>query len=167
MGKIISPIEFVEIITNPVIFLAGPIRGAPKWHEEAIKYLFSQEENLTIVSPSRINRTKIPSEKFSRQREWELYYLDLASKKGAIMFWLPGETEHKCEKSYGAMTRIELGESFVKYSKDNSFRFCIGSDGKFSELDTIKVDLEEYVPGKRIFTTLKETCDEALKIARQ
>ncbi len=167
MVELISPNSYSENIDKPLIFLAGPIRGAPKWHQEAIDYLSSKEDEIMIVSPHRPGGIKISSERFSRQREWELHYLDVASKMGAVMFWLPGEAEHYCNKSYGAMTRLELGEMIASYKTDRSLHFCIGTDGKFSEFDTIKVDMKEYAPYKKIFSSLEETCDEALIIVDQ
>ncbi|MBI2124207.1 hypothetical protein HYT92_00275 [Candidatus Pacearchaeota archaeon] len=217
MNKVIIPRTYVRELTAPLIFLAGPIRCAPNWQDEAIEILFSQEPNLIIASPRRGVRDKIacyiaPGDEtyFSRQRAWERHYLDIASKTGAILFWLPGEAEHDCNKEYGAMTRVELGQwmtnyrnqknnvpphllrcglqghlflgcSEIKSSKlrpnskecgynfghNENVRFCIGSDGNFSELHTIKYDLKLDAPGKEISKTLEETCMEALRLARQ
>lgn len=173
MTQLLIPNEHIENITNPLIFLAGPIRSGPNWHDEAVLYLASKDENLTIVSPRRFVRDPIApyivksnSEYFPRQRAWERHYLDYASRKGCIMFWLAGETEHDCNKSYGAMTRVELGQWMTRYSIDNSIKFCVGGDGKFSEENTIAFDLSIDAPDKKIFRTLEETCDEALRLAR-
>lgn len=170
MGLLISPNEYVDRvdIKNPLIFLAGPIRSAPEWHEFAIEYLFSKEKEITIASPNRIDGKVIKSKEFSRQREWERYYLKTARKegeKGCVMFWLPKEKKNDCGKVYGAMSRFELGQLFTYFELDNSTRFCIGSDGDFQELNTMEDDLEYSAPDKKIFKTLEETCDEALKIA--
>ena len=172
MGKLIIPKTYIQDINFPLIFLAGPIRSAPNWQDEAIKILFSQESNLVIASPRREVRENISKyivagdeNYFSRQRAWERYYLDIASKAGAILFWLPGEAEHNCQKSYGAMTRLELGQWMTHYRYNKSARFCIGSDGKFSELDTIKYDLSMDAPNKRVISTLEETCKETIRLA--
>lgn len=172
MGQIILPKIHTDIITKPLIFLAGPIRGAPKWQDEAAKIILNKEPLATIASPTRRineNLQKYLAEGtenyFERQRAWERHYLDLASKRGTIMFWLPGEAEHKCEKAYGAMTRIELGQWMTNYRHDNSIRFCVGSDGKFSELGTILYDLKLDAPDKKVFGTLEETCEEAIQLA--
>jgi hypothetical protein len=90
----------------------------------------------------------------------------LASQQGAILFWLPGEARHTCDKVYGAMTRLELGQWMTRHHFDLSVRFCVGSDGKFPELRTIAYDLSCDAPGKMIFGTLEETCDEALRLVR-
>lgn len=174
MGKVIIPNTYVSDLKTPLIFLAGPIRGAPNWQDKAVEFLLSQEPNLIVASPRRGIRNKIApyiakgdENHFSRQREWERYYLDIASKTGAIMFWLPGEKNHKCSKVYGATTRVELGQWMTAYRYDKSTRFCVGSDGNFHELRTIEYDLKMDAPEKEIKKTLNETCIEALRLAYQ
>ena len=171
MSNVLIPKTYVITLNYPIIFLAGPIRGAPNWQDEAIKYIISKNPNIIIASPRRETRESIApyilkgdESFFPRQRAWERHYLDIASKTGAILFWLPEETEHNCNKVYGAMTRLELGQWMTRYKLDKSIRFCVGSDGKFSELNTIAFDLKLDAPDKKIFSTLEETCDEALKI---
>ena len=174
MGKVIIPKTYVQNIEAPLIFLAGPIRSAPNWQDEAIDFLLSQNSDLVIASPRRGVRDKIApyiakgdENYFPRQRAWERHYLDIASKTGAILFWLPGETEHNCEKVYGAMTRVEIGQWMTNYRYNNFVRFCVGSDGKFPEMHTIDFDLQIDAPDKKVFLTLEETCTEAVRIACQ
>ncbi len=174
MNELIIPKNYINTLDAPLIFLAGPIRSAPNWQDEAIEFLFSQEPNLIIVSPRRgirdnISKYIIKGEEnyFPRQRAWERHYLDVASKTGCIMFWLPGEEKHDCNKVYGAMTRVELGEWMTNYRHDNSLKFCVGSDGKFSEIDIIEYDLNLDAPDKKIYNSLEKTCAEALRIATQ
>lgn len=170
MGNLILPNIHIEKIELPLIFLAGPIRGAPNWQKSATEILFSRNLNLTIASPRKIEDSHylfLTSEKtFERKRAWERHYLDIASKKGSILFWLPGEEFHECEKSYGAMTRLELGEWIAHYTHDHSVRFCVGSDGNFSKLGVIRYELKEDT-NKKIANSLEETCNEAIAIAFQ
>ena len=165
MAKLISPNEFYIAIVLPLIFLAGPIRSAPKWHEKAIDYLFSKNEDVTIASPHRPNEKIIPSSQFPRQRSWERHYIDNAKGYGCVMFWITGSERHDCDKVYGAMSRFELGQLFTYAETNQSTRFCVGSDGNFPELHTIEYDLKLNAPGKKIFNSLEETCNEALRIA--
>lgn len=171
-NKLIIPKTYIQKIDVPLIFLAGPIRGAPNWQDNAVTILLEKEKNLMIASPRRGIREAIAQyvvngddAYFPRQRAWERHYLDLAAKTGAILFWLPGEVEHKCEKAYGAMTRVELGQWMTKSKQDKSVRWCIGSDGKFSELNTLLYDLSLDAPEKEVKKTLEETCAEALLLA--
>ena len=171
MVKLIIPKTYVQEIREPLIFLAGPINGAPNWQDEAVELLFSQNPSLVIASPRREVRNEIEpyiatgdEDYFPRQRAWERHYLDISSKTGAILFWLPGEKKHDCQKVYGAMTRLELGQWMTRYSYDRSVRFCVGSDGYFPELHTIEYDLRLDAPDKEIRKTLAETCVEALQL---
>lgn len=176
-NSVIIPKTYIEV-ERPLIFLAGPIRGAPNWQDEAIELLLRKNPNIFIASPRRGIRENIApyiaqgkEDYFPRQRAWERHYLDITGynpkTNGCIMFWLPEETKHKCEKSYGAMTRLELGETITRYKFDKRTRFCIGGDGKFSEISTIKYDLGLDAPDKIILDNLEETCIEALRIASQ
>lgn len=172
MGKVIIPKTYVQNIEAPLIFLAGPIGSAPNWQDEAIEFLLSKNANLVIASPRWGIRDKIApyitqgdENYFLRARAWERHYLDIASKTGAILFWLPGEAEHNCEKVYGAMTRLEIGQWMTNYRHDNSVRFCVGSDGKFPEVHTIEFDLQLDAPDKKIFSSLEQTCVEALRLS--
>lgn len=170
---IIIPKTYTKVET-PIIFLAGPIRGAPNWQDQAIQIILEQQPDLTIATPRRGIRDEISQHilqgnenYFPRQRAWERHYLDLASRTGAILFWLPGETEHNCQKSYGAMTRIELGQWMANYRHDKTIKICFGTDGQFSEIDTIEYDLQLDAPDKKVHRTLEETCAEAIRLSYQ
>ena len=174
MSKLIIPKTYVQDVGAPLIFLAGPIRTAPNWQDEAIELLLSQEPRLAIASPRRGVRDKIAKyiakgdeNYFPRQRAWERHYLNVASKTGAILFWMPEEEKHQCDIVYGAMTRIELGQWMTNYRNDKSVRLCFGSDGKFPSLHTIEYDLKIDAPDKEVKKTLAETCAEAIKLAYQ
>lgn len=153
---------------GPVIFLAGPIRGAPKWHYDAIDYL--KDKSVTIAAPIREIRDDLRkyllneySDPNHRQRTWELVLLNEAWRDGCVMFWLPGELEHRCEKAYGAMTRMELGETIARHKFGPKTNFVVGTDGNFSEFRTMLLDIEKFAPGTPIYSTLEDTCDAALK----
>ena len=174
-GLIIPKQKFEIPETQPLIFLAGPIGGAPKWHDEAVEILNDLEPDILIASPrweisDKIKKLVIPDsskESFPRARLFERYYLEKSQKNGAMMFWLPGEIEHKCSKSYGAMTRFELGQVSADYRNNPKTKFCVGTDGNFSEFRTIEADLHLDAPNKEIQRTLESTCLEALRIMRE
>jgi hypothetical protein len=174
MGGVIIPKTFVRDPV-PLIFLGGPINGAPNWQDKAVTTILSKAPELFVASPRRgVRETIAPhvlkgnESVFPRQRVWERYYLKLASRKGAIMFWLPGEEAHDPAHSYGAMTRVELGQWMTEYRFDQTVSFCLGSDGHFPGLDPIKYDLSLDAPDKLpLFGSLEETCAEAIRLARR
>ncbi|MEI6731067.1 MAG: hypothetical protein WCK90_00145 [archaeon] len=175
MGKIILPNTYVEKLEYPFIFLAGPIRDAPSWHDDAINTLFSLNKDVMIASPARRLDSALMkyvqpgnNEKFHRQREWERYHLEFASKDGgSIMFWLPSAAKHSCDKSYGAMTRKELGDWTTTKKFRPSTNLCIGTDNHFSEIHTLRYDISQDLPNLKIFSSLEETCKEAMRLATQ
>ena len=169
MVEVLIPNTRIET-TKPILFLAGPIQGTSNWRQTAIENIASLSDTFLIVSPSgrltfnQDNINIIPSQKdFEHQREWENHYLDKASRHGTILFWLPGETEHSCQKSYGAMTRVELGEWITEYKYNPSINLIIGTDGNFSEFKTIRRDINQKIPSLEIYQTLEEVCQQATK----
>ncbi|MDP3881298.1 MAG: hypothetical protein Q8Q31_00270 [Nanoarchaeota archaeon] len=176
MGKIILPKIYVEKLEWPLIFLEGPIRGAPEWQDAAIEIIFSLLNEIYVANPQRSVKESLQpflaqgrTDFFPRQRAWERHYIEKASldknQKGVVMMWLPKEIEHSCQKSYGAMTRVEFGEIITHIKYNPSTRFCIGTDGDFSEVDTMLYDLSLDAPNLKIFKSLRELCIEAVRIA--
>ena len=170
MTGIIIPKTYIKCI-EPLIFLAGPIKSAPKWRDEAVHIIASKNPNLFIASPDKRFGTDIQKyilsgndNYFTRQREWEWHYQEIAAKNGSILFWFPKEEQHHCNKSYGLMTSNEFGHWTAVYNYNKSIKFCIGSDGKFPEWNTFLYDINRKVPDKRVFDTLEDTCEEAIKL---
>lgn len=168
MTEVLIPNTKIET-NKPIIFLAGPIQGTSNWRQPAIEIIASKSESFLIASPSgrltfNPNYIKIipPQKDFDHQRDWENYYLDKASVNGTILFWFPGETEHNCQKSYGAMTRVEIGEWIIERKYNPSINIIIGTNGKFSEFKTIRHDIEQKIPEIKIYETLEETCQAAI-----
>ncbi len=146
----------VKIIPNqPVVFLAGPIRNAPPWRDEVIETLLEKNLNIFIASPSRTISDKLRPhveidnkeyEVFERQRAWEQYYLDAASKNGCILFYLPKESETKevPDKIYAHITMLELGEWLVRHEIDKNINLIIATDWNFSEWSTIEYEIKTF-----------------------
>jgi hypothetical protein len=52
-GEILLPPNYIQNLEGNLIFLAGPIQGAPKWHNQAIKIIQNINSGLHVASPSR------------------------------------------------------------------------------------------------------------------
>jgi hypothetical protein len=76
-----------DIITEPVLFLAGGITGTPNWQKEIITYL--QHRNVCILNPRRENFPIGLPEEAKAQILWEYKSLHRAD---IISFWFPKET---------------------------------------------------------------------------
>jgi len=158
---------------KPVLFLAGPIRNAPPWHNEAIRIVHRQNDNVFIAAPIRrveddikplIETHKPDAINLPRQRGWEIHYLYQAAKKGCIVFWLPAElpiTEFE-GKIYAHITMMELGGWIARKKIDDSINLVIGTDGNFPEWETVKFDIENETPNVPICYSLEETILTAL-----
>ena len=115
MGQVIRPLEQLEGRTydEPLIFLAGPIKGGGGWQEEAIIILQKLESRLHIASPRSLKPwdPNFTADKFTAQADWESKYLLRAAENGCILFFLPPEVrvEHKPDRAYAQTTRVELG----------------------------------------------------------
>jgi len=164
--------------SRPVIFLAGPIRNAPKWQEEAINIFLEKNEAVFVASPTRelgsdlmlFTEVDKPSEYelFERQRAWEQYYLYTAAEKGCIIFYLPKEAEEKefPDKLYAHITMMELGEWIARCKMDKEINLVIGTDGNFPEWSTIEYELRTELPIVPICNSLKETIETAIRLCR-
>jgi len=176
---------FPDIIkgeTPNVIFLAGPIQEAPEWHKEAIKIindlylkqhkpketqgnLFGNIDHLnqyfTIACPKRMG--EMTNFNYNRQVDWESFYLNQASKKGVILFWLPKAAEQNQERSYAQTTRFELAEWVTKYKYNKKISIVVGIEEEFhGEKYIIKrIKEETNIP---IFRTLDQTCKKAFEL---
>ncbi len=166
----------LKVETNaPVLFLAGPIRNAPKWHYDAIRQVMEVNQKVCIAAPIR----QLPidlhpyaftdqdaDETFKRQREWELYYLERAAARGCTMFWLSNESEAKefQEKVFAHITMMELGSAIGRRKQfGTAFNLVVGVDTKFPEWETIKMDLDR-LPHLIVCYTLRDTVNQALKL---
>ncbi len=170
--RLILPKTYVRDIDNALIFLAGPIACAPLWQDKAIEIIHSKNPDIYIASPSKKLRMEyldkaMPGDKtkFPKQLDWERYYLELASKKGVILFWLPKEKQHSCEKTYTRDTTGELGEWRGRLIYDKNIKLVIGGEVGFDGLDIIKRNYLAVKPDMKFHSGLEETCEEAVSLA--
>src|SRR6516225_6635384 len=104
---VITPPDYRDIV-GPLVFLAGPIQGAPLWQHEAIRLIAQISPTLHIANPRRDH--SLDEFAYDLQVDWETHYLKRASADGVILFWLARETDHDCSRAYAQTTRFELAE---------------------------------------------------------
>jgi hypothetical protein len=165
IGKIIIAPHYVEV-SSPIIYLAGPMEGAVDWQSEAIQYIHNKDHRLNIASPRRPTLGKVPFTEtgFHQQVDWEHFYLQRASEKGVILFWLAKEVEHRCDRAYAQTTRFELGEIAVIH-KFTGTKVVVGIENGFSGSRYIRKTLAKKYPRIPVYENLKETCDTAIRLA--
>ncbi len=106
-----------------LIFLAGPIQGAPDWQEQAINLL---NTNYHVANP----RHTYPEGTFDydKQVEWEWLQLERAAEHGGIIFWFAAQDynlEYEEGRPYAQTSRIEFGEVFG-WKKYHSVNVAVG-----------------------------------------
>lgn len=180
----------VTALDSQHVFLAGPIRNAPPWHEEAIDILTqmvrgntSLPDSFYIHTPKRkvhmersFNEDPLPTailRTCSRQREWEFETQELAVRgEGAagLLFWLPkqGNNEHP-EKVYGAITQIEFGYWLARAAENKHLNIAFGTDGVYNgELHTLLYDIERLAPHLLpMHNSLESLCAQSVKWASE
>jgi hypothetical protein len=164
-NKTIFPPNYPDLAKEtPVIFLAGPIQGAPDWHKEAIAYLEAQAPNMLVASPKKayIDGSFV----YGEQVDWESHFLNRAASNGCVLFWLAKEKTHFPGRAYAQTSRFELGEWATKQTQLNS-NLVVGIEAGFSGARYIRRRLGQQNPAVLLATSLEETCDNALKLIEQ
>lgn len=166
-----QPPEYAEIPDNqPVLFLAGPIQGAPFWQKETIRYLEtlnSSKEEVHVANPRRDGPLEgnFDEEKYLQQVTWEELHLLRAAKCGGVVFWFAKkdpEQPYEPERAYAQTTRIELGEAFGWKRYKPSMNISIGIEPGYS-------GSERYIRFKarqhnlKVYSHIGDTCLDALR----
>jgi len=107
-----------------IVFLAGPIMGAPDWQSQAIKDL--ADLDVYVANPRREN---VVNFNLDLQVDWESKFLALAD---VIMFWIPPKASDVVGRDYAQTTRFELSEWAAKtnYNRHHK-KIVIGIDDAF------------------------------------
>lgn len=166
MGELLTPPGYREL-AGPLIFLAGPIQGAPPWREEAIT-LLRAEPRLHIASPEwpKSTASDFGGQRYAVQMEWEHRHLERAGECGAILFWLAREVKHDCSRAYAQTSRFELGEAVALHCC-KAIRVVVGIEEGFSNARYLKHTIGKKAPHIPLCSTLAETCRQAIALARQ
>jgi len=174
-GKIIIPINELND-DKELIFLMGPIVGAPFWHNEAIETIQRLDDQIHIACPTPHERI---DEKYSRDNplkikdftryaddwpevEWQLKYINRAREHGCILAWLPRQVDLDTGYDYARTTRNELG--WQMFLQGN---LVIGNEHAFQGGDYIRYLFKKYRPETVICNTLEQSCRESIRLARE
>jgi len=157
--KVFVPPEHVSS-EQRVVFLAGPIQGAPDWQSDAINILNTLKPDICIASPRRESFEEVS---YDEQVNWETENLRKAGENGVIMFWLAKENEQISGRSYAQTSRAELFEWKVRHERDGA-KIVIGIEEGFTGYRYIKKRFGQDCPDVPILESLEETCKRALKM---
>jgi hypothetical protein len=163
MGKIlIAP--HTEPVSGPLIFLGGPIQGAPDWQSEAIGIL-SVNEHIDIASPRRAieKRSDFSESDYEAQVLWEHKYLEEAARRGVTLFWLPKPIQEISGRAYAQTSRFELGEALARHYLQK-IPLVVGIEKGFSNERYVRITLKTKAPDVFIADTLEATCEKAIEL---
>jgi hypothetical protein len=169
--KLLTPPNYVNI-DKPVLFLAGPIQGAQGWQDDAIKIINKADLDIYIANPRRRERFEESYSNRTGQYDWETYHLTKAGlpedekMKGVVMFWLAKEHEHICGLDYAKTTRNEIGKWSI-YHKLLGANIVVGIEEGFSGKRYLEHTLPRECQVDKIYHTLEETCDEAIRLIKR
>lgn len=159
---VLQPPDIVNV-EGKVVFLAGPIQGAPDWQSEAIDIIHELDSGLIVASP----RKEYPEGTFvyEKQVDWETHYLRRAAKLGAIVFWLAAQTKETPGRAYAQTSRFELGE-WKKEHQHGGAKLVVGIEEGFGNARYIRRRLSQDCPDVSVLDSLTETCEKVIEELR-
>lgn len=160
--RLIQPPEIVDN-EGPVIFLAGPIQGAPLWQTEAASMIHDIDSTITVASPRK--EYEEGSFVYERQVDWETHFLRKAGRNGVVAFWLAAQVEETPGRSYAQTTRFELAE-WKKSHEYEQANLTIGIEDGFGNARYIRRRFLQDAPDVKITDSLEEMCQNAVSLAQ-
>lgn len=123
--EVITPVSPEKDYSDKkIVFLAGPIKGAPDWQAQAIKDL--ADLDIYVANPRREN---VQNFNLDLQVGWESKFLALAD---VIMFWIPQKDTDVAGRDYAQTTRFELSEWAAKTHYNREYKkIVVGIDNAF------------------------------------
>jgi hypothetical protein len=153
-----------EIVEGPVIFLAGPIQGAPNWQQDAATQIHELDPSIIVASP----RKDYPEGTFvyEKQVDWETHFLRTAGRLGVIAFWLAQQTIATPDRAYAQTSRFELAEWKMLHVYED-IKLTLGIEEGFGNARYIRRRFDQDCPDVKIADNLPEMCGNAVDLARQ
>jgi hypothetical protein len=181
---ILQPPEIVET-DDPVIFLAGPIQGAPIWQPEAAATIHDLDPSIIVATPRKDYEPG--TFVYPRQVDWETHFLRTAGKQGVVAFWLAAEERRwenfarrlalcarillrpdtvELPRSYAQTSRFELAEWKMRHEYEGA-KLTIGIEEGFGNARYIRRRFSQDCPDVKIADDLVTMCQDAVELAHQ
>lgn len=161
------PGSFKPLDVEPVLFLAGPIQGAPDWQAEALSVardLWDYPSTLHIINPRWAAKPDVFVK--NDQISWEKRYLKRASILGGMVFYLAAESRdapfpNKPGRSYAQTTRHEFGRAAGWKDNEADVIISLGmEDGYVGNEDYYRHTADEF--NLTIHDTVQDTVAESI-----
>jgi hypothetical protein len=161
VGAVLLPTT-ISPVDGPLVFLAGPIQGAPHWQADGIRWFAEYAPTIAVASPRRVDRSR--EFDYAAQVDWETHHLRRAAADGVILFWLAREVESVPGRAYAQTTRFELAEWKVRHERDG-VRLAVGIEDGFSGARYIRHRFGQDCPQVPLVSSLAEVCAAAAGLA--
>jgi len=155
-------LDAVNKLEGPLVYLNGPIQGVDNWQAEAIAILGDLAPDLHVASARGRNFTGGPE----LHMMWEQAFAERAARDGVVLFWLARETRHRCDRTFAAQQRFELGEWAAKASAGLA-RLVVGIERGFTGGPYLHRRLTLSYPQVPVCRTLRQACAVAAERAQQ
>jgi hypothetical protein len=180
---LLQPPEIIDV-NGPVIFLAGPIQGAPSWQSEATDIIHSLDPTIMVASP---RKEYAPGTfKYNHQVDWETALLRRAGELGVVSFWLASPATEKLpvidraklaasillkgmlspQRAYGQTSRFELAEWKMRHEYEGT-KLTIGIEEGFGNARYIRRRFSQDCPDVKIADDLEAMCQNAVELVHQ
>ncbi len=167
MSTVHTPPE-QQPVSRPLIFLGGPIQGAPDWQKQAIAFISAEAPDIDIASPRRptVTEGEFAEDEYMKQVNWEHEHLAMAAMRGVTLFWLAAEAEHVPGRSYAQTTRFELGEAVTAHRYGGT-SVVVGIEKGFTNARYLRFTIGKKAPSIPLCDTLEDTCRQAIALAHR
>lgn len=157
---LLTPPEIVDT-QDHLIFLAGPIQGAPDWQSTAAEIIHDLDSSIVVASPRK--EYEEGSFVYERQVDWETHFLRKAGKAGVVAFWLANQTIETPGRSYAQTTRFELAEWKMRHEYEGA-KLAVGIEEGFGNERYIRRRLTQDAPGIPISNSLEQLMADAVEL---
>jgi hypothetical protein len=138
--------------------LAGSIQGTRDWQAEAIQILGELSPDIDIANP---RATKFRGA-LDAQLQFERAFTARAARNGVLLFMLTAEISHRCNRTYAAQMRFELGEWVVKATLGLA-RVVVGIEKGFTGGPYLQRRFLLDYPSVPVCRALRQTCAAAVE----
>jgi hypothetical protein len=170
----LPPINAELTKSESLIFLAGPIQGAPDWQADATTTLRQKwaatnlHHDLHIANPRReyLDGTF----DWDMQVDWEELHLERSARNGAVLFWLAKQDfslPYEIGRSYAQTTRFEYGDMTRRKMLIPSTQIVIGIEPGYVGSERYYRKRASRFSDMPVYDDLEMACDALVKVVER
>ena len=137
--KVVHPKSNNEVLeSEKLVFLAGPIQGAPDWQSEfsVLVGAMHPDSGLVFATP-RVPEELDSNFDYTEQVLWEKRHILRAVECGVLVFWWCAQDfsiPYEQGRSYAQTSRLEFGRAIGWLDYNSSIPLVVGIDPEYSKL---------------------------------